>query len=48
MDEKKADKKAVKEVSGDPAFYNDQIGENLEPMKANIEKQKGGKTQRTK
>lgn len=43
MKEKKADKNIVKEVLGDPAFYNDQIVENKEPLKAIIENKKGGK-----
>jgi len=34
MKEKKADKNITKEVIGDPAFYNDQIAENKEPIKA--------------
>lgn len=45
MDKKKADEKAVKEVLGDPAFYNDQIGNNLEPQKANMDKKAGKKLQ---
>lgn len=36
MDKKKADPKAVKEVAGDPAFYNDQIDDSLEPIKASM------------
>lgn len=44
MDKKKADPKAVKEVAGDPAFYNDQIGSNKEPMKENMDKKYGSVT----
>jgi hypothetical protein len=32
--EKKANRKIVKEVMGDPAFYNDQIDINRNPAKA--------------
>ncbi len=41
MREKMRDKKAVKEPIGDPAFYNDQIDANKEPVKATMEKKKG-------
>ncbi len=37
---KKADTKVVKDVLGDPAFYNDQIDSNNEPAKS-LEKGKG-------
>lgn len=44
MKEQKRDKKIVKEAIGDPAFYNDQIGKNKEPVKKNMDaKSKGGK-----
>lgn len=43
MKEKKRDKSIVKEAIGDPAFYNDQIGRNKEPLKAAIENKKDGK-----
>jgi len=43
MKEKKRDQSITKEAIGDPAFYNDQIGYNKEPMKANMEKEKGRK-----
>ena len=46
MKEKKRDKSIVKEAIGDPAFYNDQIGENKEPMKAVIESKKNRQTQK--
>lgn len=46
MDKKKTDPKAVKEVAGDPAFYNDQIGNNLEPVKANFDKRNKRSTKR--
>ena len=39
--ERPADPKVVKEVLGDPAFYNDQIGENQEPIKKIMEEKKG-------
>jgi hypothetical protein len=41
MDKKKADPKAVKEVAGDSAFYNDQIGNNNEPLKKNMDEKYG-------
>lgn len=37
----KRDKGAVKEAIGDPAFYNDQIDKNKEPVKAVMERKKG-------
>ena len=37
------DKDIVKEAVGDPAFYNDNIGENKEPAKKISEKKQGGK-----
>jgi hypothetical protein len=43
MKEKKRDKDIVKEAIGDPAFYNDQIDENKEPVKARLEKKKRDK-----
>lgn len=43
MKDKKKDKKLVGDAIGDPAFYNDQIGENKEPIKATMEKKKGNK-----
>jgi hypothetical protein len=44
MKEKMRDKGIVKEAVGDPAFYNDQIDKNKEPVKARPEyKKKGGK-----
>lgn len=43
MKVKKADKNMEKEVLGDPAFYNDQIDENKEPIKAVMEKRKSKK-----
>jgi len=46
MGKKKADPKLVKPVHGDPAFYNDQIGNNMEPMKANMDrKNESGKSE---
>lgn len=44
MKEKKKDKKLVVDAIGDPAFYNDQIDENKEPIKQAIEKKKGNKS----
>ncbi|MGE4284481.1 MAG: hypothetical protein AB7G87_12315 [Clostridia bacterium] len=44
MKEKKKDKDIVKDAIGDPAFYNDQIDENKEPMKAVMENKKDDKT----
>lgn len=41
MKEKMKDKKAVKDAIGDPAFYNDQIDANKEPVKAAMDKKKG-------
>ncbi len=38
MKEKKRDKSVVKEAIGDPAFYNDQIGADREPVKAGYDK----------
>lgn len=43
MKAQKKDKNIVKEAIGDPAFYNDQIGENKKPGKTISEKKKGGK-----
>ena len=43
MKEKKRDKSIAKEAIGDPAFYNDKIGKNKEPVKANLERKKGKK-----
>lgn len=44
MKEKKRDKSIVKEAIGDPAFYNDQIGENFVPGKTITDKKKGDKS----
>jgi hypothetical protein len=44
--EKKINENAVKDTIGDPAFYNDQIGENKDPMRKNmkdLESKKGSK-----
>ncbi|HHU90969.1 MAG TPA: hypothetical protein GXZ22_07950 [Clostridiaceae bacterium] len=38
MGKKKVNPKLNKPVHGDPAFYNDQIGNNLEPIKENMDK----------
>lgn len=38
MDKKKVNPKTVKPVHGDPAFYNDQIGNNMEPVKSEMDK----------
>lgn len=43
MKEKKSDKNIVKETAGDPAFYNDQIGNNKEPVKKNMKTPKDNK-----
>lgn len=43
MKEKKKDRDIVKDAVGDPAFYNDQIGENKEPFKKNMEERKSKK-----
>lgn len=43
MDEKKRDKSVVKEAIGDPAFYNDQISADKEPVKAKYDKKKDKK-----
>ncbi len=43
MKEKKRDKVIVKETAGDPAFYNDQIDKNKEPIKAAMENKKENK-----
>lgn len=43
MKEKKKDKKFVVDAIGDPAFYNDQIDSNKEPIKTSMEKKKGHK-----
>lgn len=40
MKEKMRDKGIVKEAVGDPAFYNDQIDKNKEPVKARPEYKK--------
>lgn len=40
MKEKKRDKSVVKEAIGDPAFYNDQISADKEPVKAKYENKK--------
>ncbi|HEX3029041.1 MAG TPA: hypothetical protein VHT34_07025 [Clostridia bacterium] len=44
MKEKKKDQDIVKDAVGDPAFYNDQIGSNKEPQKANMDRRKGEKS----
>lgn len=41
MKEQKRNKEITGDPVGDPAFYNDQIGDNKEPMKKNMEKKKG-------
>lgn len=46
MKEKKSDKKIVKEAAGDPAFYNDQITVNKEPLKAVMDRKKDVKSHR--
>jgi hypothetical protein len=46
MKEKKRDRNIVKDPIGDPAFYNDQIGENAVPAKEISEKKKGGFNER--
>lgn len=43
MKEKKRDPSITKDPVGDPAFYNDQIGENKEPMRADMKKKEGKK-----
>ncbi len=43
MKEKKKDKSVVKEAIGDPAFYNDQISADKEPVKAKYDSNKGNK-----
>lgn len=43
MKEKKKDKDIVKDAIGDPAFYNDQIAANREPVKKMMEDKKGHK-----
>ncbi|MEG6611339.1 hypothetical protein V6C42_00495 [Pseudoclostridium thermosuccinogenes] len=43
MKKKMKDKDIVKEAVGDPAFYNDKIGENKVPGKTISEKKHGGK-----
>ncbi|HHV29370.1 hypothetical protein [Acetivibrio mesophilus] len=40
MDKKMRDKNVVKEGVNDPAFYNDQIDKNKEPMRASMQKDK--------
>lgn len=46
MKEKKKDRSIVKEAIGDPAFYNDQIDKNNEPVKAGYERKKGSKSKK--
>lgn len=46
MKEKKKDKKVVLDAVGDPAFYNDQIGSNKEPIKAEMDKKKNNKNKK--
>lgn len=43
MKEKKKDKSIVNDAIGDPAFYNDQIGENAVPAKEITDKKKCSK-----
>lgn len=43
MKEKMRDKGIVKEAVGDPAFYNDQIDRNKEPVKTRPGYGKNGK-----
>ncbi|MCX7711695.1 MAG: hypothetical protein N2484_17775, partial [Clostridia bacterium] len=43
MNEQKRDRSIVKEAIGDPAFYNDKIGDNKEPLKEILGKEKGGR-----
>ncbi len=43
MKEKKKEKKVVADAIGDPAFYNDQIDSNKEPIKSSMEKKKSHK-----
>jgi hypothetical protein len=40
VDKKMRDKNVVKEGVNDPAFYNDQIDKNKEPMRASMQKDK--------
>lgn len=37
------DKSIVKDAVKDPNFYNDQIGDNNKPQRANMENKKGGR-----
>ena len=46
MKEKKRDLGIVKEAIGDPAFYNDQIDKNKEPMKAVIDRKKSSSSKK--
>ena len=41
MKEKKRNRDITKEAIGDPAFYNDQIDETKEPVKARPEYKRG-------
>jgi len=43
MKEKKKDKKFVVDAVGDPAFYNDQINSDKEPVKAAMNKKRENK-----
>jgi len=43
MKEKKRNKELTKEAVGDPAFYNDQIGENYKPGKSVSDKKVNSK-----
>ncbi len=43
MKKKLKDKNAVKDTIGDPAFYNDQISDNKEPIKSVMDKKSGTK-----
>lgn len=39
--ERRRNKKVVREAKNDPAFYNDQIGENQESIKEIMDERKG-------
>lgn len=43
MKEKKKDTRITKDPVGDPAFYNDQIGENKQPERGNLKKKENKK-----
>ncbi|MDF2523986.1 MAG: hypothetical protein K0R31_1627 [Clostridiales bacterium] len=44
MNEKKRDQNIVKEAIGDPSFYNDQITQGNEPIKAVMKDNKNEKS----